>query len=420
MADVGIPAGFSGGACSSSSSGVTGGPGQQANLGQNFYHHHQQQQHRLASSCPDSSVTLSTTASTSSPRKKLLFYSMKRDSSAPGAADELDSRQQQLHHHPQQQQHGRNDNKSDTMFQPSCHTLPNHYIQDNNQQEKLFIQQQPSRDPRHLQRLQLLSGEPQRQRMELAPQPPPSGNPHIYHNFPHIIIGGQPFYLIPSDPDLAATFGERENSYAYPQNVPIYEEILEDSFSVSSDQGEVGSLSRPSCLEQKTALVNEASQVGAGHKATRVLVNPLVRDLAFQEFRPIQPHRGEDLLPVVGTAASPSMSQGSSIYYYSDTLKKPGGNRAASFKTASSSAGTELSDSGFSNRSPCPKMPLGSSSSSSASSFEAATSSSSSSPPSVNRSSTGAPVVDTQVVVVLDDQDSGLPVKRNGKATTLV
>lgn len=55
--------------------------------------------------------------------------------------------------------------------------------------------------------------------MELSSNPPA----HLYHNYPHIIIGGQPFYLIPSDPANAEAF--EVDSYAYPQNVPIYEEI---------------------------------------------------------------------------------------------------------------------------------------------------------------------------------------------------
>jgi hypothetical protein len=204
-------------------------------------------------------------------------------------------------------------------------------------------------------------------RMELASR----GSP--YHNFPHIIIAGQPFYLIPSNPADCAAF-ENSESYAYPQhcNVPIYEEIdphqedevqvhhhqdmlhfanggSEEYSSVQSDQGEAGS--NPNSLERVQPKIFQP-------RHPRLLVNPMNP----HERPPARlPHRS----PAAASNSSdaPSGSTGSSsVYYYSDTLRNPG-NTSDTLRNSGNTSDTmrnnpaqptqpdDLSDSGFSNRS---------------------------------------------------------------------
>lgn len=227
-----------------------------------------------------------------------------------------------------------------------------------------------------------------RTRMELASQPPPSHN--VYHNFPHIIIGGQPFYLIPSDPEDCAAFETGDPSYAYPQNVaPIYEEIDPDHdgdhrvpvqvpaqgrvvtsdqqgravtsdvasseySSVQSDQGEagsdIGSLKRPQVKP---------------HPQGRLMVNPMEQQQQqTQQQQQQQQHPLRHLPP----HRSPASSTGSSsMYYYSDTMKNP--KQPNRQPRQPQRLSDDFSDSGFSHRSNSKrnvvKQGLGSSSSSS-------------------------------------------------------
>jgi hypothetical protein len=62
--------------------------------------------------------------------------------------------------------------------------------------------------------------------MELSERPPQPRPPNVIppNAYPHIIIGGKPFYLIPSSGEGLNNEGMFE-SYSYPQHVPIYEEI---------------------------------------------------------------------------------------------------------------------------------------------------------------------------------------------------
>merc|ERR1719219_1526470 len=59
--------------------------------------------------------------------------------------------------------------------------------------------------------------------MELSERPP--GFPQeVYQqagDYPHIVIGGKPFFLVPS----LDTTANNSEAYAYPQHMPIYEEI---------------------------------------------------------------------------------------------------------------------------------------------------------------------------------------------------
>ena len=121
-----------------------------------------------------------------------------------------------------------------------ANSLPNHYIPD-----------QPA-----LQRLTEVRPRlsvPDRTVMELSERPPQLRPPNVIppNAYPHIIIGGKPFYLIPSSGE-ALNNDAMFDSYSYPQHVPIYEEIdggsrfyeAASEMDFSSEQGEVGSVER--------------------------------------------------------------------------------------------------------------------------------------------------------------------------------
>jgi hypothetical protein len=128
-----------------------------------------------------------------------------------------------------------------------ANSLPNHYIPD-----------QPA-FPR-LSEVRPRLSVPDRTVMELSERPPQLRPPTVVppNAYPHIIIGGKPFYLIPSSGDEHSNNhvdGSFE-SYSYPQHMPIYEEIDGNSscggrfyeaaseLECSSEQGEVGSVER--------------------------------------------------------------------------------------------------------------------------------------------------------------------------------
>lgn len=284
------------------------------------------------------------------------------------------------------------------QFLPNGLSLPNHYIPDSSakRQQCQTLNHHPGqqqvvpsnvtlggrRDPEVIaaefrQRFPL--AERPRNVMEISSQPPA----HLYNNYPHIIIGGQPFYLIPSE---NSAHQYETDSYAYPQCVPIYEEIDPDVCSVASDQGEIGSVRQEPC-SQSNSLSNRGGvplphqmqfRPVTSHSQTtntsdgcstngfsppsrpnaaggRVMVNPLVRDVAFQDTsfssdegqKPfVPPSRPTAKLPHRSPATNSTSS--SSIYYYSDTLKKTSPD--AKLKVASIHS-DELSsaDSGFSS-----------------------------------------------------------------------
>lgn len=271
-------------------------------------------------------------------------------------------------------------------------TLPNHYIPD-------MLKEDGGQAPPRTHQVLSLRRDPAAPRMELAAQPPPQHPAATgHHGFPHIIIGGQPFYLIPSDPvnaPGAAAAAYEADAYAYPDNTgPIYEEI-EESFEeeeegFESDQGEVGSLQRLPPPSAGPGILQEPQVL---RPTPRVLVNPLVRDIAFQEAHapmrapsnnvhvnsagqqnPLSEHPLRGFTPISNRApqpcdslgrakakaaaalSSPAASNGSSsIYYYSDTLRpkaeKAANNTSSSSSNCSGRLSDDFSDSGFSHRS---------------------------------------------------------------------
>ena len=216
-------------------------------------------------------------------------------------------------------------------------------------------------------------------RLQQLQQPPPPQQQQLQqNNYPHILIGGQPFFLIPSDQVENALADEAADSYAYPQSVPIYEEIdrdaveMEDDCSVASDQGAIGSLRmirppmrtgghnnnsnnlqqhaaspfRPVTSHSQTTNSSELSgsdnssvhhrspqqqqqQQHNNGSAARVLVNPLVRDVAFRDPAYAETYEASSnnkepskCVKVSHRSPGNGSSSSSSIYYYSDTLRK--------------------------------------------------------------------------------------------------
>ncbi|TRY61982.1 hypothetical protein TCAL_10719 [Tigriopus californicus] len=234
-----------------------------------------------------------------------------------------------------------------------CQTLPNHYIPG------------PSSDGKSPAIERLGRAQPSNT-MQLSDQPP--APPHLYHSYPHIIIGGQPFYLIPSDPNSACSADCDTDSYAYPQNVPIYEEI--DPYATSC-----GSTIYP----PPSDLVEAGSSIGTptlGHGkpmqrlpnrfSGRVMVNPLLRGVQdhsemttslnhawdHRNASPVSTCSTAKKSPVASTSGG---STSSSMYYYSDTMK-PGPECRAPQSTPAQSKLSRLSsdssDSGLGNHRP--------------------------------------------------------------------
>merc|ERR1712241_456065 len=79
---------------------------------------------------------------------------------------------------------------------------------------------------------QRFAPEVRRNVMELSERPPMPVPTSVYQmaDYPHIVIGGKPFFLIPSSNassivNPADQSTQSSEAYAYPQHMPIYEEI---------------------------------------------------------------------------------------------------------------------------------------------------------------------------------------------------
>lgn len=234
-----------------------------------------------------------------------------------------------------------------------CQTLPNHYIPGPNSAGKGHAIERLGRaNPSNT--------------MQLSDQPPDP--PHLYHSYPHIVIGGQPFYLIPSDPNRACSADCDTDSYAYPQNVPIYEEI--DPYATSngsaiypppSDLGEAGST-----LGTPPPVHGQQLQRQPARFSGRVMVNPLLRSVQHDHSEmttsltngwdrtgsPVSTCSTAKKSPVASTSGG---STSSSMYYYSDTMKSSQENRGIKPSEQSSKLSrlsSDSSDSGLGNHRP--------------------------------------------------------------------
>ncbi len=255
----------------------------------------------------------------------------------------------------------------------------NHYIPENSMQQQQQQQQHASATLSHLQQQQgnqhkrhfapatLCAGNvviPQTSNstasttlMELSHLPPQTSE------YPHIVIGGQPFYLVPTlrRQQLVNQDNNGDMSYAYPEHCgPIYEEIdpyaaevsvmqnfkSDDECSAASDQGELGSVTHNrgratgdnsnkhrqfsqnssdlSCSNSDSGINNptqlkssppssssSSSQAKRRAQQPRVLVNPMVRDVMTEDgFRDTSFTSDQDLIKP--TFSSPSSTSTSS------------------------------------------------------------------------------------------------------------
>ena len=69
------------------------------------------------------------------------------------------------------------------------------------------------------------TAENRRNVMEFSERPPMAYQPtDVYQNdYPHIVIGGKPFFLVPSTTSTSVVDTSNSEAYAYPQHMPIYE-----------------------------------------------------------------------------------------------------------------------------------------------------------------------------------------------------
>merc|ERR1719273_1176406 len=61
-------------------------------------------------------------------------------------------------------------------------------------------------------------------------------------DYPHIVIGGKPFFLVPSShspSSILETTVNNSEAYAYPQHMPIYEEIDYTTVSAPMSSGSI-------------------------------------------------------------------------------------------------------------------------------------------------------------------------------------
>ena len=117
-------------------------------------------------------------------------------------------------------------------------TMPNHYIPEGMQPKMILVNSDMKRpsgtatlDPlsqrKHMNDFRTRLEPPvSRNVMTLSDRPPMVAPTNITQFPPHILIGGQPFYLVPNPSGNPEQQPSMQDNYSYPQNImPIYEEI---------------------------------------------------------------------------------------------------------------------------------------------------------------------------------------------------
>merc|ERR1719273_564008 len=179
-------------------------------------------------------------------------------------------------------------------------------------------------------------------------------------DYPHIVIGGKPFFLVPSShspSSVLETTVNNSEAYAYPQHMPIYEEIDYTTVSAPMSSG-----SATMMMMMDRPLSSAASHSNSAHTNTSELSsggdssssnssqnkNPAIilqdstsadNQQVSQQFmtpRHSQQNRVRLADGVVRSASPQSpfsarlsgknqnkSTNSSSVYYYSETLKKP-------------------------------------------------------------------------------------------------
>merc|ERR1719273_1541814 len=176
-------------------------------------------------------------------------------------------------------------------------------------------------------------------------------------DYPHIVIGGKPFFLVPSShspSSVLETTVNNSEAYAYPQHMPIYEEIDYTTVSAPMSSG-----SATMMMMMDRPLSSAASHSNSAHTNTSELSSggDSSSSNSSQKNNPLQDSNNSDnqqssqqfmtprhsqqnrvrLADGVIRSASPQSpfsarlsgknqnksANSSSVYYYSDTLKKP-------------------------------------------------------------------------------------------------
>lgn len=258
-----------------------------------------------------------------------------------------------------------------TTLTPNGHTMtrcldfhqsfPNHYIPDNNG-VVTFSDNNVVRKQMIAEEFRTRFAPPEsRNVMELSERPPMPRPNNVQPDYPHIVIGGKPFYLIPTNDQFSRNQELEDQQYAYPQHMPIYEEI-----DYSSDQGEVGSVNysnRPSSrpirpTSSAATNTSELSSVGSSNSSTNngvnMVMNPLVNSTEDHAKRHqirladgVERSRSPQSIYSAKLAAQQSSSNNSSVYYYSDTLKQ---NKNLSSSSSPRFSSDDSTDSGYNKK----------------------------------------------------------------------
>jgi len=214
--------------------------------------------------------------------------------------------------------------------------LANHYIPE----QKMMTLDFAARKQQIRERL----GEPRNNIMELSERPPlghpqaPQPSLELYQNqtdYPHIVIGGKPFFLVPSI--------DASESYAYPQQMPIYEEIDYGTVSTQPAQHSPAGGShqtQSSHMVLDRPLSSTASHSNSAHTNTSELSSGDTSSASSQKMDELHHHHlhhtpnkqikrladqplERSRSPQSAYSAKLANKQtNSSVYYYSDTLKK--------------------------------------------------------------------------------------------------
>merc|ERR1712110_470534 len=223
-------------------------------------------------------------------------------------------------------------------------------------------------------------GPERRNIMELSERPPmpiiqnhhtiqnPAESQHAYQvsnasDYPHIVIGGKPFFLVPSShqpSSVLETTVNNSEAYAYPQHqqMPIYEEIDYTTVSAPMSSGSI-MMDRPlsSAASHSNSAHTNTSELSSGSVGTgdssssnssqkiiidSAMIMPEVSQPVFippRHFTTSSQQNRVRLADGVLRSASPQSpfsarlsgknqnkpagSNSNSVYYYSDTIKKP-------------------------------------------------------------------------------------------------
>ena len=188
--------------------------------------------------------------------------------------------------------------------------------------------------------------------MELSERPPMPVPTSVYQmaDYPHIVIGGKPFFLIPSSNassivNPADQSTQSSEAYAYPQHMPIYEEIDYNAIVNTNNSAHGSAVNSNSKVVMDRPLSSTASQSNSAHTNTSelssneshssqhdtsthhglhsaaLIMTPTQKRLTDHSSSGVERSRSPQSIYSAKLATSSQKSGQSSVYYYSDTLK---------------------------------------------------------------------------------------------------